>query len=97
MIGPFNALRRDENGLGYTVQYYDTYMTHIPEVKLIAVDGVEPSPKNIQEGRYPFVSEVVVAWLDELPAGSAVEVVRNWMVSDEGQQVVRESGYVPLK
>jgi phosphate transport system substrate-binding protein len=97
MIGPFNALRRDKNGLGYTVQYYDTHMTRIPEVKLIAVNGVEPSAKNIRERRYPFVSEVVVAWLDNLPAGSAAELVRNWILSDEGRQIVQESGYVPLK
>jgi phosphate transport system substrate-binding protein len=97
MIGPFNAIRHDRKGIGYTFQYYDTYMTHIPEVRTIAVNGVEPNAGNIRKRTYPFVSEVVIAWLDDLPKGSPAQIVRDWILSEDGQRLVAESGYVPLK
>ncbi len=97
MIGPFNALRHDLHGIGYTVQYYDRYMVRLPEVARLAVDGVAPDADNIRNRTYPFVSQVFLAWRDELPAGSPAEIVRDWLVSDAGQQVVAESGYVPLR
>lgn len=96
MIGPFNAIRHDRRGIGYTMQYYDTYMTRMPEVKTVAVDGVAPSGENIRARTYPFVSEVFVAWLEELPHGTPAQTVRDWLFSNGGQRLVAESGYVPI-
>jgi phosphate transport system substrate-binding protein len=97
MIGPFNAIRHDKKGVGYTVQYYDTYMTRIPEISTISVNGIPPDAESIRRRRYPFVSEVVVAWLDDLPKGSTTEAVRDWLLTQDGQQLVAESGYIPVK
>jgi phosphate transport system substrate-binding protein len=97
MIGPFNAIRDDRKGIGYTMQYYDTHMTRIAEVKTVAVDGIVPSAENIRARTYPFVPEVFVAWLDELPQGTPARTVRDWLLSNEGQRLVGESGYIPIK
>lgn len=96
MIGPFNALRRDKRGLGYTFRYYDTHMTSIPETRAIAVDGVAPTAENIRARRYAFVTEVYAAWLNELPEDAPVRAVRDFLLSPAGQRVVEESGYVPI-
>jgi phosphate transport system substrate-binding protein len=35
MFGPFNALRVDRQGIGYTPYYYQTYMANTPQVKVV--------------------------------------------------------------
>ncbi len=97
MVGPFNAIRHDRQGIGYTFQYYDTYMTRSPEVRIIAINGIQPTAERIGKRAYPFVTEVFLAWLDELPTPSPAQVVRDFLMSEAGQRVVAESGYVPIK
>jgi phosphate transport system substrate-binding protein len=97
MLGPFNAIRHDRQGIGYTFQYYDTYMTHIPEVRIIAINGIPPTAERIGKRAYPFVTEVFLAWRDDLPTPSPAQVVRDFLLSEAGQRVVAESGYVPIK
>jgi phosphate transport system substrate-binding protein len=97
MIGPFNALIRDTKGIGYTVMYYDTYMTHLPQIAMIGIDGVYPSRENIRNRSYAFVVDVCLAWLDDLPGNSPARILRDWLLTDEGQAVVAESGYVPVR
>jgi phosphate transport system substrate-binding protein len=96
MVGPFNAIRHNRNGIGYTFQYYDTYMTRIPEVTIIAINGIQPTPERIGKRAYPFVAEVFLAWLDGLPTPSPAQAVRDFLISEAGQRVVAESGYVPI-
>ncbi len=96
MIGPYNALRDWETGIGYTVQYYDTYMADIPEVRALAVNCITPSTENIRARRYPYVTEVYVVWREGLPDDSPAASVRDWLLSAAGQLAVAESGYVPL-
>jgi phosphate transport system substrate-binding protein len=97
MLGPFNAIRHDRQGIGYTFQYYDTYMTRIPEVRIIAINGIQPTAEMIGKRAYSFVTEVFLAWLDDLPTPSPAQVVRDFLMSQAGQRVVAESGYVPIK
>jgi phosphate transport system substrate-binding protein len=97
MIGPFNAIREDRLGIGYTVYYYDTFMTSIPEVRMLAVDGVFPDRRTIGDQSYPFATEVFIAYLNDLPQDSVAASIRDWLLSREGQSVVSESGYAPIK
>lgn len=55
MVGPFNAIRHDRQGIGYTFQYYDTYMTRIPEVRIIAINGIRPTAERIGKRAYPLL------------------------------------------
>lgn len=97
MIGPFNLLVRDQNGLGYTVWYYNTMMTHLPQVRTLAVDGVAPGVETIGNRTYPFTFEVVLAWIDELDQGSPEQIIRDWLLTKDGAAIIRESGYPPAR
>lgn len=97
MFCPFNALKDHPNGIAFTPYYYETYMAHTPHVKIIAVNNVMPSRDTIEDGSYPLVTEVVVAYLGDLPENSPAARLRDWLVTTEGQKVVAESGYVPIK
>ena len=71
-------------------------MAGSPNTKLMAVDGVLPSYDTIRARRYPYVTEVYVVTRKGLKADSGPAKLKAWLLSAEGQAVVRESGYVPL-
>lgn len=104
MVGPFNAIGGnpwtgdgDFLGLGYSVYYYANFMFPHEFVKLIAVDGVFPNSENIAARAYPFTTEVYVAVREGMPADSPAILFRDWLLTEDGQLVIGESGYVPLK
>lgn len=95
MFGPFNAIRHDPTGIGYSYHYYERFMASVPEVATIAVNGVPPEPATIGTGRYPLVTFVYLAHRADLSAGSAARL-RDWLLTPAGQAVIAESGYLPL-
>lgn len=97
MSCPSNALTRDQHGIAYTPYYYGTYMANFSVVKMVAVNNVMPSHETIKNGTYPLVTEVVVAYLSDLPKDSSAAKIRDWLLTVDGQKVVAESGYVPIK
>ncbi len=97
MAGPFNRVTQDVNSLGYSVFYYEHFMALSPFTRTVAIDGVEPNAETIASGKYPFTAEVYVAYRAGEPQNSPAMKVLAWLLSPEGQAVVRESGYVPMR
>jgi phosphate transport system substrate-binding protein len=96
MFGPFNAIRHQPDGIGYSYHYYERFMAAVPEVATLAINGVAPDRTTIADGRYPLVTFVYLVHRANLPAGSAAARLRDWLRTPNGQAVVAESGYVPL-
>lgn len=96
MSDTFLWLTSDEKGIGYSVYYYEHFMSGSPRTQMIAVDGIEPNPETIATRKYPYVSEVFVVTRKGLPISSPTAKLRAWLLSPEGQSVVLASGYVPL-
>ena len=96
MSEPYIALTRDESGLAYSVYYYAYYMIGSPKTKLVAIDGVMPTYDTIRDKSYPLTADVYVVARKDLPEDSPTARWREWLLSPEGQSVVRESGYVPV-
>jgi phosphate transport system substrate-binding protein len=96
MMGPFNAISSDVYGIGYSVYFYAEYMFTSETVKMIGVNGVHPNSENIRERRYPLTTEVYVVIRDDTPEHSTARLLRDWLLTDAGQDVVEESGYVPV-
>ena len=96
MMGPVNAISEDRWGIGYSVYFYATSIFPAAQVKLIAIEGVEPSAANIAAQAYPLTTEVYAVVRADMPAGSTALMLRDWLLTEEGQAVVEESGYVPI-
>lgn len=96
MSSVYLKLTADENGLGYSVFYYEQFMIGSARTKLIAVDGVEPTTETIRTRKYPYATEVFVVTRAGIDKDSSPAKLRDWLLSPEGQAVVLESGYVPL-
>ena len=84
-------------GIGYSYHYYERFMSVVPEVATLAIDGVPAEPATIAAGRYPLITFVYLAHRADLRADSAAARLRDWLLTPAGQAVIAESGYVPLR
>ena len=88
--------------LGYSYLYYATTMfeTIDPEVasniKLLAINDVNPTAENIQAGTYPYNTAYYVVTRKADGEDSAAYKLKNIMLSERGQKVSKEAGYVPV-
>ena len=96
MMAPFNAISVDPLGIGYSVYYYTEFMILGEMVKMFGVDGVYPTYETIADGSYPLVTGVYVVIREDTPSDSMARMLRDWMLTEEGQTVVAESGYAPI-
>ena len=55
-----------------------------------------PNYKSISEKSYPFTTEVYVAIRKGLDSHGSALRLRDWLLTEEGQAVVKESGYAPI-
>lgn len=95
IIKEVSKYRNYKNAIGYTFRYYSTEMVGNDQIKLLAVDGVEPTKETIRADEYPISSEFYV-----VTAGTKNPNVKkfiDWIVSPQGQELVEKVGYVPVK
>lgn len=97
MIALIDQVAEDPNGIGYSVYYYEQFIAPNPQLKLVGVDGIVPSEESIRTNTYPFTTEVYAVMRRDLATDSPAYQLRNWLLSSEGQNVVSESGYVPIR
>ena len=83
----------NENGaIGYSFRYFLEGLNQEQGVKILSVDGVYPSVENIENGTYPLLADLVVSKI----AGNDrenVDKVIEFMLSDDGQEIIRNTGY----
>ncbi len=82
--------------IGYTYRYYIDTLYKNDNIKTIAVNGVSPTDENIRNGSYPFTTNyygVIKEGDQEETGGKFLE----WILSEEGQQCIKQAGYITLK
>ncbi len=95
MIAPFHSLRRDPNGISYTVYYYKEMMLRDELVKHLAIDGVYPDKNTIKDKSYPYTTEVYAVIRADEPETSHAYKIYELLSTEEGKSIIEESGYVP--
>ncbi|MBQ3593475.1 MAG: hypothetical protein II982_03830, partial [Clostridia bacterium] len=66
-----------------------------PDIKMIAIEGVAPTKENIKNGAYPIIAPVYAVTY-EGNQNENVHKLIDWILSDEGQYIIEESGYVGI-
>ncbi len=82
--------------LGYSYYYYANTMFTKDSIKLIAVDGVMPSNETIKNNSYPIHTAYYIVTRKDEPADSLVTKLKEAMLSERGQIVAENAGYVPV-
>lgn len=85
--------RNYDNSIGFSFRFFATGMNPNPDIKLLAINGIEPSPKNIANGSYPFTANLYAITLKDNHK-PAIQPFLNWMQSPQGQEIVEKIGYI---
>ncbi|MBR2976712.1 MAG: phosphate ABC transporter substrate-binding protein, partial [Oscillospiraceae bacterium] len=64
-----------------------------PDIKMISVDGAAPTAENIKNGTYPIVTPIYAVTYEE-QTNENVGRLLDWILSEEGQRIIEETGYV---
>ncbi|MGG6237923.1 PstS family phosphate ABC transporter substrate-binding protein [Nodosilinea sp. AN01ver1] len=89
------GVSRDANALGYFGLAY--YLENQDTLKAVAVNGVEPTPENVENGTYTPLSRPIFVYVkkESLESRPEVRAFVEFML-DNGPEIVPEVGYVPL-
>ena len=82
---------KNANGIGYVGLAY----TKASGIKVVAIDGATPSKESVLGKAYPYARPTFYYTNGE-PAGLAKEFV-DFTLSDAGQKIVEQVGFVPIK
>lgn len=81
--------------IGYSVYSYAAQMyENADKVKFIAIDGVKPSKATMADESYPLLSNTYIIYTDKSLESAAK--FTDMVLSDKGQNIVLESGYLPV-
>ena len=96
LIDAVAVYTNEEDAIGYSYYYYVTDMWKNDKVKLMEVDGVYPDKDTISRGTYPIQTAYYAVMRSDEPKDSSASRLLQWILSEQGQQIAEEAGYVKL-
>ena len=86
--------RNYPNAVGFSFLYYVEEMLKASEIRILAVDGVRPTPETIRNGAYPLLDDICAVTTEA--SSPMVHEMIDWLLSPQGQRLVRANGYTPV-
>jgi phosphate transport system substrate-binding protein len=90
-----NAVKKDVNGIGYGGAAYAEGVKHAKVKKDSNSQAILPTTESIAKGEYP-ITRFLYMYLRNRPTGETKKFI-DWILSKEGQMIVSEVGYFPIK
>lgn len=81
--------------IGFSFRYYVTGMLGEGGVKILTINGIEPTPETIADGTYPVAGNIYAVYRKG-ETNENVKKAIDFMLSPQGQKIVEQSGYIPL-
>ncbi len=82
------TVSQDKAAIGYGGIAYESQVQHLK------INGAEPSEHSVASDSYPLTRYLYLYTVDT-PRGRVKQFI-NWVISDAGQDIVREIGYFPI-
>ena len=95
-IGIKSPLAIAGGSIGFSFRYYMDGMVGNEGVKMISVDGVYPSSENIKNRSYPIITEFYAIYRSD-NENENIPLLIDWLLSEEGQELIEKTGYVGIK
>jgi len=96
LIDAVATYKNEPDAIGYSYYYFVTDMWGNEKVKLLSINGIYPDKETISDGSYPVCTAYYAVMRKDEPAESTVRQIVNWLLSEEGQQLAEEAGYVKV-
>ena len=82
------------NAIGYTFRFYCTQMLE-SKVKLLEIDGIAPTVENIRNDSYPITNMLYMV-TRKGDVSASTRAFMDWVLSEQGAELIGKAGYVPL-
>ena len=86
----------EDGAMGYSFRYFIEGLCQEENVKILSIDGVYPSLDKIESKEYPLTVDLCLITRENDP-NPYVKKIIDFMLSDDGQYLVRQTGYGRLK
>lgn len=90
-----NAVSKEKFGIGYGGAAYAKGIKIVKVKKDASAPGVSPSDATIHDGSYPL-SRPLFFYLRPNPS-KEIKAFSDWVLSPQGQEIVKKVGYYPIK
>lgn len=94
-IGMKSPLSLFGASIGFSFRYYMDGIVANDSVKMLSLNGVYPSAENIQNRTYPIIAEFYAIYRSDNDNPN-IPILIDWILSDEGQQLIEQCGYVRI-
>jgi phosphate transport system substrate-binding protein len=84
------------NAIGFSFRFYVNEMVKNEKVKILKINGVYPDLETIGNGTYPLSSSFFAVTLIDNDKSNVTRFLE-WIVSEQGQYLVKKTGYCPIK
>ncbi len=81
--------------IGFSFRYYMHGIVGNDSVKMLSLNGVYPSSENIKNGTYPIIAQFYAIYRAD-NTNENIPVLIDWILSEEGQRIIEETGYVGI-
>ncbi len=85
-----------EYAIGYDTYYYANTMLYDYNIKMLSIDGIYPTKRNIAKGIYPVMTNYYAVVRANSYVESPEQKLVQYLTSQIGQDLVKQSGYIPL-
>ncbi len=87
--------KNKSTSIGFSFRFYVEGIIKNPDIKMIAIDGIKPTKENIKNGTYPIITPLYAVTYENNPNENVYKMI-DWMLSQEGQYIIEETGYVGI-
>ena len=84
------------SAIGFSFRFYVEGIVEDGGVKMLSVNGIYPNKENIRNESYPIVNELYAVYRKDNDNAN-IPILINWILSDEGQRIIEDTGYVGIK
>ena len=97
MAGIIDVVSNYDNakgGIGYSYLYFVKNQHYDENIKLLKVEGIEPSAAAISSGKYPMINTACAVFRSSEAKDSAVRKIASWCTGSKASKIAEELGYV---
>ena len=95
-IGKKSPLAITGASIGFSFRYYMDGIVENDAVKMLSLNGVYPSAENIKNRSYPIVAQFYAIYRADND-NENIPLLIDWILSEEGQELIEKTGYVRIK
>lgn len=95
LIDVVSDYQNHSNAIGYSFRYYVETMNKSVNIKILNLNGVEPTRENIRTKTYPITDNFYAITVREKESENTKKFI-DWILSEQGQKIIEKVGYVSL-